>query len=59
MRTLVTAGAVLTVLVGIWAAGTFVAVAQVDGNDNNIAVMDDCLPGDAGWDPIGTPVSCK
>lgn len=32
---------------------SFIATAQVNGNDNNIAVMDDCLPGDPAWDPTG------
>lgn len=27
--------------------------AQVNGNDNNISMMDDCLPGDPGWTPTG------
>jgi hypothetical protein len=37
----------------LWLAVNTVAVAQVDGNDNNISVMDDCLPGDPGWNPTG------
>jgi len=54
MKTLIAAtGAVLMMLVGLWAIGNLIAVAQVDGNDNNIAVMDDCLPGDPAWDPTG------
>lgn len=47
------AAVVLVLLVLQWAAGTFTAEAQVDGNDNKIAVMDDCLPGDPGWNPTG------
>jgi plastocyanin len=53
MRTLAIVGAAMTLLVGFWAIGNFTAWAQVDGNDNNIAVVDDCLPGDPGWDPTG------
>jgi len=53
MRILATAGVVLTLLVGFWAIGNFIVTAQVDGNDNNIAVVDDCLPGDPAWDPTG------
>jgi len=53
MRTTSTAVVLLALLVGCWALGNFTAVAQVDGNDNNIAVMDDCLPGDPGWNPTG------
>lgn len=45
--------AVALVLLVVWAVGTFTAVAQVNGNDNRIAVMDDCLPGDPGWNPTG------
>lgn len=37
----------------MWGIGHTIAVAQVDGNDNNIAVMDDCLPGDPAWNPTG------
>jgi plastocyanin len=40
-------------LLALWTIGHTIAVAQVDGNDNNIAVMDDCLPGDPGWNPTG------
>ncbi len=28
-------------------------VAQVNSNDNRISMMDDCLPGDPGWNPTG------
>jgi hypothetical protein len=27
--------------------------AQVSSNDNNISMMDNCLPGDPGWNPSG------
>jgi plastocyanin len=40
-------------LVAIWAVGDIRVAAQVGGNDNNIAVMDDCLSGDAAWEPTG------
>jgi plastocyanin len=53
MRTLsrvLLASATGALLVGL--AG-FVATAQVNGNDNRIAVTDDCLPGDPAWDPTG------
>lgn len=53
MRIFAIASAVLMLLVSCWMVGTFKAVAQVDGNDNNVAVMDDCLPGDPGWNPTG------
>jgi plastocyanin len=45
--------AVVAILAGYWAAATFPITAQVKGNDNRISVMDDCLPGDPGWNPIG------
>ena len=37
----------------IVALGNYIASAQVKGNDNHIAVMDDCLPGDSTWIPVG------
>jgi len=40
-------------LVCFWVIGDFITAANVDGNDNNIALMDDCLPGDPGWDDTG------
>jgi plastocyanin len=43
----------ITLLVTFWFSGNSRVAAQVNGNDNNIAVMDECLPGDAGWDPTG------
>jgi plastocyanin len=53
MRAVRVAVAVLALLAGYWAAGTFSITAQVNGNDNRISVMDDCLPGDPGWNPTG------
>jgi plastocyanin len=53
MRTLpklVAALALAGCLVGLT---SFIGTAQVNGNDNNISVMDDCLPGDPLWDPTG------
>ena len=44
---------VLALAAGFWALGQTGVAAQVQGNDNNIAVMDDCLPGDPAWDPTG------
>ena len=35
------------------AVGNYAVTAQGNGNDNNIPAMDDCLPGDPGWDPTG------
>ena len=53
MKPIFTFGLVLTGLVGMIAIGAFIANAQTDGNDNNIAVMDDCLPSDPAWNSIG------
>lgn len=45
------------VVVGITASVWFVAnttvQAQSEANDNNVAVLDDCLPGDPAWNPTG------
>jgi plastocyanin len=53
MRILATAGVVLTLLIGFWAIANLIALAQVAGNDNNISVVDTCLPGDPAWNPTG------
>ena len=53
MRIVTLTVVVFSFLVGILYFGYTTAVAQVDGNDNNIAVLDDCLPGDPGWNPTG------
>jgi plastocyanin len=45
--------ALALLLVSLWVIGDFIATAQVDGNDNNISVMDDCLPRDPAWNPTG------
>jgi plastocyanin len=53
MRALLTVASAAMVVVGIAAFGNYTATAQVNGNDNRISVMDDCLPGDPAWDPTG------
>ena len=53
MKILATASILLTLLVGFWLIANLVASAQVAGNDNNISIVDDCLPGDKAWDPTG------
>jgi plastocyanin len=45
--------ALALVVVALVALGNYTATAQVNGNDNNISVMDDGLPGDPGWNPTG------
>jgi plastocyanin len=44
---------VFALLGGYWAAGTFHATAQVNSNDNRISMMDDCKPGEPGWNATG------
>lgn len=53
MRTLVRVTTSAVVLVGCATLAGYIANAQVAGNDNNIALMDDCKPGDAAWNPTG------
>ena len=53
MRTLSKVIPAAAVVLGVAALGNYIATAQVNGNDNHIAVMDDCLPGDSAWDPTG------
>ena len=50
-RTAVVAGALL---VATWSVGQSSVGAQVHGNDNNIALVDDCKPGT--WPP---PIGCN
>src|SRR5438128_2542579 len=53
MRTMSTGAVVLALSVGFWAFGNLIVGAQVTGSDNNIAIMDNCLPGNPGWNPTG------
>jgi len=53
MRTMRAGAVVLALLVSCWAVGNLVVRAQVTSHDNNIAIMDNCLPGDTGWNPTG------
>ena len=53
MRTLSKVIPAAAVVLGVVALGNYIATAQVNGNDNNIAGMDDCLPGDPAWNPTG------
>jgi hypothetical protein len=44
----------LALLGGIWVAGNLnSATAQVTSANNTIVIMDNCLPGDPGWNPTG------
>lgn len=45
--------AALAFVAGGWAIDRFDVAAQVNGNDNNISVMDTCDPGDEAWEPTG------
>jgi len=53
MRNFGSALLALVLAVGFWVIGNTPAVAQVDGNDNHVSIMDDCLPGDPAWAPTG------
>ena len=53
MKTLASTALMSALLGSLWVIGHVVARAQVDSYDNNISVMDDCLPGDPAWDPTG------
>jgi hypothetical protein len=42
----------VTLALGVWASGDVVGLA--DGlTDHTIKILDNCLPGDPGWDPTG------
>jgi hypothetical protein len=52
----ITAGSILAVTlfgISLWLIEDSIPTAQVDGEDSNISVMDDCLPGDPAWNPTG------
>jgi plastocyanin len=49
MKTLSRIGVALASVAAIAAFGSLAVTAQVNGNDNKIAIMDDCLPGDPGY----------
>jgi len=44
---------VITLLVSSWTLMSRGAAAQVNSNDNNISIMDNCDPSDPGWAPTG------
>jgi plastocyanin len=48
-----TAGLGAVLLLASWAITDFGAAAQVMSADNNIVIMDNCQPGDSGWNPTG------
>jgi hypothetical protein len=50
-----TVSTVITLVMAVitWGGMNLELRAQVDGNDNNISIVDDCLPGDPAWDPTG------
>ena len=53
MNTLSRIGLALAAVAMFVAVGNYAVTAQSNGNDNNISVMDDCLPGDPDWHPTG------
>ena len=44
---------VLALFVGVWAVGDLRAVPEVKGDGHTIQIVDNCLPGDPGWNPTG------
>lgn len=52
---LTAAGALLLAVLFVlpWARADHQLNAQVNSNDNRVSMMDNCLPGDAAWDPTG------
>ncbi len=52
MRRTRTGVVVLTIAAGLWTTGSVVAVAQ-GLKAHKIAILDNCQPGDPGWDPTG------
>jgi plastocyanin len=53
MKTLSRIGLALASIAAIASFGSLAVTAQVKSNDNKIAVVDNCLPGDPGWTPTG------
>lgn len=45
--------AAVVVGVGVVALGNYIALADDERNNNRIQVLDECLPGDPGWNPTG------
>jgi len=43
----------LAFVMGAWTVGTPAAAGQVNSNDNNISLVDNCKPGDPAWAPLG------
>jgi|RhiMetdeSRZDD1v2_1073273.scaffolds.fasta_scaffold74492_3 hypothetical protein len=52
MRRTLIAGIAIVLVAGSWVAGNR-ALAQVNSNDNNIAVMDNCDASDPAWATVG------
>jgi hypothetical protein len=55
MRRILIAGVAIVLLGGSWVVGNR-AWGQVNSNDNNIAVMDNCDASDPAWGTVGFPV---
>lgn len=53
MKATLASAVVLLLFAGNVTINRATVVGQVNGNDNNVAMMDDCLPGDPGWDSTG------
>jgi hypothetical protein len=53
MRTMTAVAVMMALGVAMSLFGRLSVDAQVNSNDNRIAIMDDCLPGDPDWNPTG------
>jgi plastocyanin len=53
MSTLSRVGFAAALVTGFAAFATLAVTAQVKSNDNKIDIVDNCLPGDPGWDATG------
>lgn len=53
MKIVGAAAAGVVCLMALGAVAEFGAAAQVVSRDGNITIMDNCLPGDPGWNPTG------
>jgi len=53
MKTIGVVAVVLASMIGVWTIGSVVGRAQVESNDKNVAVLDDCDPTDPTWAAVG------
>ena len=53
MSTLSRVGFAVALVSGFAVFASLAVTAQVKSNDNKVDIVDNCLPGDTGWDPSG------